>query len=209
MAVRIATSDPQPSAKCPGYWMFYFNKKTKNGSECVAVIPESLADIVRKNFVFDDDVLRWDSALGASVLSLDFDGEPSSPEPALPADPEAGWGDPDHLAAAIPSPEPEPEPEPIPAAVPPPAQIPNRGVRPQTARKHNAQVTGTALPSALLRTIKDVCATYNTAVALITPSTPDSFRYVTAQKLTAIASIPYYRQQGIALTEDDIDSFIH
>jgi hypothetical protein len=189
--------------------MFYYNKRTAKGGECVAVIPNSIADIVRKNFVFDDSALVWNPDLGASVLSLDFDQEVAPHGPELPAEPDAGWGDDDHLTAAIPGSDPA-----ISAAVlaaqvsPPTAEIPNRGLRPQTLRKQQAHCHGTQLPAALLRTVRDVAATYNTALALI-QSTPDSYRYVTAQKLTAIACIPYFRQQGIDLSEDDISTFTH
>lgn len=198
MAVRIATSDPKPSTKPDhhGYFYFYFNKKLPNGGECAALIPDAIRDIVKKGFTFDDSCLAFSTELKASVLQLDFD-EPELADPALPPR-EEGWSDPDHLAALESA-----DPELMTAVAQRPVAIPNRGVRPATVRKRNAEARAAEhnLDIDLLMLLDQVCAAFNYTSKRI--GSVEKPRAMEAQKLTVTALIPWLKQRGIALSEED------
>lgn len=198
MAVRIATSDPKPSAKPDhhGYYYFYFNKKLPSGGECAALIPESIRDIVKKGFTFDDSCLTFNTELKASVLQLDFD-EQELADPALPPR-EEGWSDPDHLAALEAA-----DPQAMTAVIQRTAVIPNRGARPATVRKRNAEARAAEhnLDIDLLMLLDQVCAAFNYASKRI--GSVEKPRALEAQKLTTTALIPWLKQRGVALSEDD------
>jgi hypothetical protein len=195
MAVRIATSDPKPSVRNQGYDFFYFNKRTASGTECVALLPHSLRGIVHKGFVFDDASLQFDENLKASVLQLDFD-EPPVGDPALPPS-EEGWGDPDHLTAL------EPSGPSTATAVANRPFIPNRGIRPATARKRDAAARAAEhnIDVDLLALVDQVCAAFNYACKRI--GTAEKPRAMEAQKLVVTAVIPWLKQRGAVLSEDD------
>lgn len=198
MAVRIATSDPKPSTKPDhhGYFYFYFNKKLPNGGECAALIPDAIRDIVKKGFTFDDSCLAFNTELKASVLQLDFD-EPELADPAFPPR-EEGWSDPDHLAALESA-----DPELMTAVAQRPVAIPGRGVRPATVRKRNAEARAAEhnLDIDLLMLLDQVCAAFNYTSKRI--GSVEKPRAMEAQKLTVTALIPWLKQRGIALSEED------
>lgn len=197
MAVRIATSDPKPSTRTPDYDYFYFNKQTPAGGECAALIPHSLRGIVKRGFTFDDRTLRYDAELKASVLELDFD-EPPVADPQLPADSDAGWGDPDHLTALQAA-----EPQALTAVAERHGAIPNRGARPATLRKRNAEARAAEhnLEVDLLMLLDQVCSAFNYASKRI--GVGEKPRAMEAQKLATTALIPWLKARGVALTDDE------
>lgn len=198
MTVRIATSDPKPSTKPEhiGFLYFYYNKKTQSGGECAALIPKSLQDIVRRGFAFDDQALAFDTTLKASVLQLDFD-EPAVEDPSLPPS-EEGWADHDHLTATGSA-----EPQALAAVAERTAAIPNRGVRPATVRKRNAESRAAEhnIDVDLLMILDQVCAAFNYASKRI--GSVEKPRAMEAQKLATTALIPWLKQRGVALSEED------
>jgi hypothetical protein len=196
MAVRTATTDPKPSSRHNGFDYFYYNKLTTSGSNCAAIIPPSLRGIVRKGFVFDDNALRYDDELRASILELDFD-EPAASEPALPDDPDAGWGDHDHLAAGTAA-----DPQLLNTLMHHPT-IPNRGVSPATARKHAAAARAAEhnIDVELLLLLDQLCSAYNYASKRI--GVVEKPRAMEAQKLLVTAAIPWLKSRGTALSEED------
>lgn len=193
MAVRTVTSDPQFSKRIHGFLYFYYNKKLANGGEAVALIHPSIKDIVKKGFIFDDTAIKFDTHFNASILSLDFD-EPSTVDPCLPSDPEAGWGDQDDLVAV--------------------AQeqtnghhIPNRGVRPTTVRRRQADVIreeGRLRPE-LVSFSDEVINIFLYTYARLSVIN-ETARSNVAQKITATIAIPYYRSVGVNLDEEDVKS---
>jgi hypothetical protein len=205
MAVRIATSDPKPSTRPEhrDYDYFYFNKQTPSGGECAALVPHSLRGLVQRGFAFDDAALRYDETLRASVLELDFD-RPAVPDPALPADPELGWGDPDHLTALEPTrPATAVAVAERPAAAAPAPLIPNRGLRPATLRKQAAAARAAEhnLDVELLLILDQVCAAFNYASKRI--GSVEKPRALEVQKLVVTSAIPWLKQRGIALSDDE------
>jgi len=198
MAVRIATSDPKPSAKPDhhGYYYFYFNKKLPSGGECAALIPESIRDIVKKGFTFDDSCLTYNTELKASVLQLDFD-EQELADPALPPR-EEGWSDPDHLAALEAA-----DPRLMTAVAQRPAVIPNRGVRPATIRKRNAEARAAEhnLPAGFLQRLEYLIRAQRLVSTAI--GVQERPRAMDSQKLVVTAWIDYTKSCGTQLTEEE------
>lgn len=201
MAIRHITSEPKPSMRHAGWFYAYYSKPTSQGGDCAVIFPPSIADIVRKGFAFDDSCVNFDEGLRASVLHLDFDMEASESqglqEPALPPDLESGWGDPDGLPAS----------PPVNGNGGAPADDGLKGVRPATIRKRQAQaqaIQGAQLPAAYLKINLEVSRSFLLQYALISSAVGEARRADVAQKLCAIASIPYFRQVGIELSEDDI-----
>lgn len=201
MAVRSITSDPKPSTKIPGWFYAYFNKATASGGECACVFPPAIKDIVKRGFTFDDGILRYDESLRASVLELDFSEPSTDGEPQLPPDPDLGWADPDGLP-----PEPAPISGPPQPAQPFPAAA---GTRPAATRRREAAqaaIEGSQLPAAFLKINVQVARSFLLQYALISPTVGEARRADVAQKLCAISSIPYFRQAGVELTEEDVKS---
>lgn len=188
MPIHTVTSNPKPSHKLPGWHYSHFNKPTNSGGQCVAVFSPAIADIIRPGFQFDEEQLRYDVSLGASVLELDFHEPQQMEEPSLPPNPETGWGDPDSpLAIAAPV---------IANGHRPPA--------PSTARKHAREEGARVLPVSLSKIANEVCSCFTMQYRLISPVVNEARRADVAQKLTAIACIPYYRAAGVELSEDDV-----
>lgn len=202
MAIRRITSDPKPSVRHHGWFYAYYSKPTASGGDCAAIFPPSIADVIRKGFAFDDACIRFDEGLRASVLELDFDMEDAQSqdlaEPSIPPDPESGWGDPDCLPASPPvSADEQQRPEPQHTS----------GVRPSAVRKRQAAeqaIQGAQLPAAYLKINLEVSRSFLLQYALISPTVGEARRADVAQKLCAISSIPYFRQVGIELTDDDV-----
>lgn len=199
MAHRIATSDPKPSSRpqSRGYYYFYFNKRTASGGECMALVPESIRDLVKKDaFMFDDRCLEWDENLQASVLKLDFDN-PALEDSSLPPR-EEGWSDPDHPTALEPA-----DPHALTAVAQRQAVIPNRAPRPATVRKHNAAARAAEhnIDVDLLMLLDQVCAAFNYTSKRI--GSVEKPRAMEAQKLATTALIPWLKQRGVALSEDE------
>lgn len=204
MSVRSITSHSKPSTKLPGYCYAYYNKRTRDGGESVAVFSPAIADLIKPGFTFDDSIIRYDESLKASVLELGFDEPPPQDDPAVPPDPEQGWGDPDY-------------PSPQPAHNAQPAAFPSRaGSRPPSTRKRvMAAVTE---ENRELRAREAALAPLPPALKTIATEVAQCFLYQytmlgavdanrrgdIAQKLTAIACIPYYRNVGVSLTEEDV-----
>lgn len=203
MAVRIVTSDPKPSTKTNhhGFLYFYYNKTLPNGGECAALIPHSLRSCVKKGFIFDDNCLAFDTDLKASLLQLDFD-QPPVEDPSLPPG-EEGWSDHDHLTAAgTAHPDALAEVAEHYASVQT-AAIPNRGVRPATVRKRNAESRAAEhnLDVDLLMLLDQACAGFNYACKRI--GTAEKPRAMEAQKLLVTCMIPWLKERGVKLNEED------
>lgn len=83
------------------------------------------------------------------------------------------------------------------------ATIPNRGVRPATARRQAAAEDAARhnIDLELLLILDQVCAAFNYASRRI--GSVEKPRALEAQKLTVTAIIPWLKQRGIALNEDD------
>lgn len=198
MTVRIATSDPKPSSKPDhqGFLYFYYNKRTASGGECAALIPRALQDIVKKGFTFDDSALVFDTDLKASLLQLDFD-EPPMGDPSLPPG-EEGWADHDHLTSTGSA-----EPQALAAVAERTAVIPNRGVRPATVRKRNAESRAAEhnLDLELLMLLDQACAGFNYACKRI--GTAEKPRAMEAQKILVTCMIPWLKQRGVLLSDED------
>lgn len=195
MVVRTATSDPKPSARNPGFWYFYYNKRTTAGSECVALIPDSIRDLIKKGFPFDDAALRYNDQLKASVLELDFDEPQAQEEPSLPADPERGWADHDAITA-----QGSADPQQL-AAVHHAPQIPNRGVRPATARKQQAAELAAQynMPMSFLQRIEWLCAAQSYAAKRL--GVTEKPRQMDVQKLVTSAYIDWCREGGAEFSD--------
>jgi hypothetical protein len=203
MAVRLATSDPKPSTRTPDYDFFYFNKQTPAGTECVALLHRSLRGLVRKGFAFDDSALRFDADLKGSVLELDFDQSPLH-DPALPPHPEAGWGDPDHLAALHPA---EPEPHPVALAAATPSThvplIPRAGLRPAAARRHAADSEETKIPVELLLSLEISARAYNYMATRIGVTSKPTCQEVRSLVITNL--IPWLKEKLNLSAEESED----
>lgn len=203
MAVHCLTSDPKPSHTHQGWWFAYYNKPTPRGGECTALLAPAAAEVIRRGFTFDDSCIRFDDALRASVLDVDFTGAPVLEEPSLPPDPETGWADPDYPA---PTPTPQQAAQAVATAPAPSTNGHRPGVRPAAVRRREAEqlaVMGKRLPPGLAKTGMEVAQLLLMQRALLS-DIPEPLRTQMAQKCCAIASIPYYRQQGIQLTEEDV-----
>jgi hypothetical protein len=201
MAVRQITSDPKPSMRHNGWFYAYYSRPTSTGGQCTVIFPPAIADIVRKGFAFEDSCVAYDESLRASVLQLDFDDAPPVDEPSLPPDAEAGWGDVDGLTAA-------PAAAAVPAAPDASGLATGNGVRPATLRKRFASEIagqGCQLPPGLMKIGMEVSRLFLMQYSMLT-TIPESNRALIAQKLAAIAAIPFYRSAGVNLTEEDVKS---
>lgn len=191
MAPRLVTTDPAVSNKSNDYLYVRYNDRTSTGTEKTFCFPKALAGIIRSGWGFDDSILAWDDQIKSSVLRLDFDG-PAAEDPQLPPDPEAGWSDPDHLTAVLPQPVPQP------AAV-----IPNRGVTPQTARRHLAAARAAEfnMPVSFLDRLETLCKgqLYIQKRLCIT----EKPRAMEAQKILMAAWIDWRKEAGSVFTEDE------
>lgn len=200
MAFHTITSEPRPSIRHHGWHFAYYDKTAPSGRQCVVTFPASIADTIKPGFRFDEDTsVRWDDALKASVLHLDFDELENLAEPSLPPDPEAGWGDIDCPTPTPPAQQPELS-SPGTAAAPRPMRAPAH----RRAQAQVAVTQGAQLPAAYLRINREVAQAFLFQLAMIGTAVGEARRADVAQKLTAIASIPYYRQIGVELSEDDI-----
>lgn len=200
MAIHAITSDPKPSTRNNGWYYCYWNKPTTRGGECTVLVAPAVVDVIRRGFTFDDSCVAYDAALQADVLNVDFAEPPSVEEPSLPPDPEAGWQDPDPVPAS----PPQIQSAPAPAVATSNGHRP--GVRPSAVRKREAEQLasmGKRLPPGLMKTGMEVAQLFLMQHAML-GSINEPTRTQIAQKLAAIAAIPYYRQQGIQLSEDDV-----
>lgn len=191
MATHTITSDPRPSALLRGWHYAYYDQITSGGKQCVAVFSPALKGYVKKGFQFEEDSLRYDTSLGASVLELDFHEPQDMEEPSLPPNTEEGWGDPDSPLATV-----------VPVTN-------GNGHRPPSlhaTRKQAREEGALRLPPALIKIADEVTACFCMQYRLISPVVGEARRADVAQKLTAIACIPYYRAAGVELTEDDVKS---
>tara|TARA_R110000868_G_scaffold11594_1_gene56610 strand:- start:1916 stop:2548 length:633 start_codon:yes stop_codon:yes gene_type:complete len=98
MTFHVATSDPTPSARNPGWDFIYFDKKSASGRDCTALVRPYLRNHIRKGFRFLATSLLYDHELRQDVLQAPAPAQHLE-EPSLPADQDAGWGDDDSLLA--------------------------------------------------------------------------------------------------------------
>lgn len=180
MAPRIITSEPRPSIRHPKWHYCYYNAKNHRGTDCVAVIPNSLIGVVRRGFAFDDETdLHWDDQLKASVLTVDFDG-PASENPALPPKQDSGWGDPDtHDSIGL--------------------------AEPETLRQVATRLGVTAEPPqldpALENILEQLCLAYSFASKRL--GCNERPRAMEIQKLLVTAAIPWLKDRGVKLTDEE------
>jgi hypothetical protein len=209
MAVHTITSAPRPSIRHSGYHFAYYDRVTPTGKQCVVAFPASLADTVKLGFQFDEAAnVHWDDTLKTSVLHLDFDELEGLAEPSLPPDPECGWGDIDCPAASAPEPEVELTSNSSNGHATPAANG-QPGMRGPAHRKAEAQKAieqGAQLPAAYLKINLEVSRSFLLQLRLIGNAVGEHNRAMIAQKLCAISSIPYYKQIGVNLTEEDINN---
>lgn len=217
MAICTITSDPKPSARQRGYWYSYYNRTSDSGRACTVSIAASAAPYVKVGYQFDDEVnVSWDDNLRASVLHVDFDEQPPMEEPSLPPDPEAGWGDADGLpaspagatlvqalasAGAASSAADSGHGAPIAAG-----RHPARGPAFRRGQAQQLVEVGAQLPAAYMKINQQVARSFLMQLALIGNAVGEQHKANIAQKLCAIASIPYFRQMGIDLKEEDVKS---
>lgn len=196
MAPRVVTTDPAVSKKSPDYLYVRYNDRTPAGTEKTFCFPKALVGIIHKNWGFDDSILKWDGDIESSVLRLDFDGA-AAEDPQLPPDPEAGWADPDHLTAFL------PERAPVQTLAQHSNVIPNRGVTPQTARKHAAAERAAIcnMPASFLDRLETLCKgqLYIQKRLCIT----EKPRAMEAQKILMAAWIDWRKESGSVFTEDE------
>lgn len=180
MAPRIITSEPRPSIRHPKWHYCYFNAKTNSGRQCVAVIPNSLVGVVRRGYAFDDETdLHWNDDLQASVLTVDFDTPPEG-DPAQPPDKDTGWADPDTAASL--------------------------GVADPTVLRQFAAERGLIpeppkLDASLEELLEQACMAYNYACRRI--GVVEKPRAMEAQKLVTTCLIPWLKDRGVTLTQDE------
>jgi hypothetical protein len=189
MTVRTITSEPRPSTKHEGWLYSYFNQRTANGGECAVIFTPALRDLVKPGLLFDDSCIEWSDELRASVLSLDFDEQPA----VAGVPPEDGWGDPDPILHS--------------ANGNGHAAIERAGTRPPATRRREAQqqvVAGAQLPAPLLKISLEVNRCFQMHYSLLNPVVGEARRADVAQKLAATSCIPYFRQVGVELTEEDV-----
>lgn len=189
VSTHTITTDPKPSARLPGWLYSYFDKQTPGGSQCVAVFSPALKGYIKKGFEFHEGSLRYDAALGASILELDFHEPQDMEGPSIPPNPEEGWGDPDSPLATV---------------VPITNGNGHRTPSPHAMRKRAKEEGASRLPPGLMKIADEVTACFCMQYRLISPIVGEVRRADVAQKLTAIACIPYYRAAGVELSEDDV-----
>ena len=195
MAVRRILSDPKPSQKIQGWLYAYYNKPTRDGGDGVVVFSPALRDIVKRGFTFVDELVSFDEALGASVLQLDFDEPAQEDGPALPADPESGWGDPDGLLAAAPASNGN-------------GHAAYQGGQARTIRKRQGEAiasAGSQLPAPMLKMALEINRLFLMQYSML-GSIPESSRALIAQKLAVTVAIPFYRSVGISLSEEEVQA---
>ena len=190
MPIHTVTSYPKPSHKHPGWHYSHFNRPTSSGGQCVAVFSPAIADIIRPGFQFDEEQLRYDVSLGASVLELDFHEPQQMEEPSLPPNPETGWGDPDSpLATVVPITGGNGHRSPI------KQYRESRAAALENAKPH--------IDADLFRLTTEVNRVFCMHFTLLT-QLGDKDRSYVAQKLTATTLIPWYRAKGVSLSEQDV-----
>lgn len=180
MAPRLVTTEPRLSLRHRGFYYVYYNAKTARGTDCVAVIPSSLLNVVHRGFAFDDEKdLHWNEDLRASVLTVDFDG-PASDHPALPPVQDSGWGDHDAATATA--------------------------VSDPTALRQVAERLGVVSPppkldAGLEELLEQACMAFLYACKRI--GVAEKPRAMEAQKIATTCLIPYLRARGVNLSEED------
>lgn len=186
MATHTVLSEPRQSRYNPNWLYVYYDAKTTEGRNCIAVIPNSLKGVIHRGSTFEDSQLRYDPELRASVLEVDFHESPPG-DPSLPPDRETGWRDGDHQAPlgntadlkevltrleSLPSPLPQTPQAPVPQMDP-----------------------------SLQHLIDQVCLAYSYASRRL--GVVEKPRSMEAQKLVTTCLIPWLRDRGVALSEDE------
>lgn len=191
MATRQITSEPKPSIRHRGWYYAYYNSKAASGRNCIAVMPSSLVGHVHRGFVFNDETqLQWSDELRASVLTLDFDGqEPTGP--SLPPDREAGWKDSD-----------------APATYPicDPQLLKQMATQHGIPAQYNSNGNGRApepprLDPSLEDLLEQACLAFTYACRRI--GVVEKPRAMEAQKIATTCLIPYLKERGVTLTDEE------
>jgi hypothetical protein len=81
-----------------------------------------------------------------------------------------------------------------------------RGPAHRKAEAQKAIEQGAQLPAAYLKINLEVSRSFLLQLRLIGNAVGEHNRAMIAQKLCAISSIPYYKQIGVNLTEEDVNS---
>lgn len=180
MAPRIITSEPRVSTRNPKWYYCYYNDKSPSGTQCAVYVPNSLIGVVRRGFAFDDKVnIYFDEQLKGSVLTVDFDGAASPDSPVSPPK-ESGWADPDaHSSIGL------AEPDTL-------RQVATRlGVTPEPPQ----------LDPALENILEQLCLAYSFASKRL--GCNERPRAMEIQKLLVTAAIPWLKDRGVKLTDDE------
>lgn len=187
MATHTVLSNPRPSAYNTGWLYVYYDKQTPTGRNCIAIIPNSLRDVVRRGTTFEESQLEFNSELRASVLTVDFH-EPPSDHPALPPERQTVWRDSDYHAPLCSTED-------------------LQAVRQRLESLSNATQAQPTTPAiapmdpALQTLLDQVCHAYlYTCKRLGVVEKP---RAMEAQKILVTCLIPYLKQCGIKLAEED------
>jgi hypothetical protein len=196
MATHTVLSEPRQSRYHPTWFYVYYDGKTNDGRNCIAVIPNSLKGVIHRGTTFEDSQLKYDPELRASVLEMDFH-EPPPGDPSLPPDQDSGWrdsdyrpelGDPEQLREVMnrleslngshqPTQQPTPQ-----------QQQPQQSPAPQ-------------MDPSLQSLIDQACLAY--AYASRRLGVVEKPRSMEAQKLITTCLIPWLRDRGVALTPDE------
>lgn len=195
MTIHVVTSDPQPSARNPGWDFVYFDQKSAGGKDCTALLDPCLRNRIRKGFRFNRSQLFYDQQLRQDVLQLSTT-EQYLEEPALPPDTEAGWGDDDYLLATASANG---------HSAPMNHSMPTPGSSPAAVRREHVAARDVALRNNLAL---DAIAAADEAIALYHYTSrrmgiTERPRPMEVQKLVTSIMIQLYKARGIQLSEDD------
>ncbi|MGA1640936.1 MAG: hypothetical protein ACO4AL_11360 [Steroidobacteraceae bacterium] len=192
MATHTVLSEPRQSRYHPNWFYVYYDAKTNDGRNCIAVIPNSLKGIVHRGTTFEDTQLKFDPELRASVLEMDFH-EPPPGDPSLPPDQDSGWRDSDYRPAELGDPEQLRE-------------VMNRleslhGSHQATQQQTPQQPPTPQMDPALQTLVDQACLAYTYASRKL--GVVEKPRSMEAQKLITTCLIPWLRDRGVALTPDE------
>jgi hypothetical protein len=190
MATRTVLSEPRQSRYHPTWHYVYYDAKTNDGRNCIAVIPNSLKGIVHRGTTFEDTQLKFDPELRASVLEMDFH-EPPPGDPALPPDQDSGWRDSDYRPELG-------DPEQL-------REVMNRleslNGSHQATQQQTPQPSAPQMDPALQTLVDQACLAYTYASRRL--GVVEKPRSMEAQKLITTCLIPWLRDRGVALTPDE------
>lgn len=185
MATHTVLSEPRQSRYHPTWLYVYYDAKTNDGRNCIAVIPNSLKGVIHRGSTFEDSQLKYDPELRASVLEMDFH-EPPPEGPALPVQ-DSGWRDSDHRPDLA-------EPEHV-------RDVMNRLESLNGHQQQSTQPQPPQMDPALQTLVDQACLAYTYASRKL--GVVEKPRSMEAQKLITTCLIPWLRDRGVALTPDE------